>query len=57
MHKYQVYIKNTDSCFFEGEAVDRYEAIAQAEAGYYERYPECEGEIVEWSVIEDGELS
>ncbi|MFZ2171741.1 MAG: hypothetical protein WAW61_19130 [Methylococcaceae bacterium] len=52
MQTYRVYLKNTDSCFFDGEASSRENAIAQAEAEYYEKYPECEGEIVEWSVVE-----
>jgi hypothetical protein len=52
MQAYRVYIKNTDSCYFDGEASSREDAIAQAEAEYYEKYPECEGEIVEWSIVE-----
>ena len=52
MQTYRVYIKNTDSCYFDGEASSREDAIAQAEAEYYERYPECESEIVEWTVLE-----
>jgi hypothetical protein len=52
MKTYQVYIKNTDLCFFDGEASSTEDAITSAEAEYYEKYPECEGETVEWSVVE-----
>ena len=52
MQTYQVYLKNTDLCFFYGTASSREDATANAEVEYYEKYPECEGEIVEWSVTE-----
>jgi hypothetical protein len=57
MATYQVYIKDTDSCFFDDYAVSEDDAIEQAEEAYYEKYPEEEGNPVEWSVneIEDDE--
>lgn len=51
MKTYRVHIKNNESVlFFEGEAFDEYEAIDAAQAAYYSKYPECDGNFVEWSV-------
>ena len=40
MKTYQVFLKNTDSIFFDGLAVDEYEAVKFAEAAYNSKYPE-----------------
>ncbi len=50
--KYQVYLHGTSSMFFEGESATKDDAIAHAEEAYYEKYPEDEGNSVEWSVVE-----
>ena len=50
MNIYQVYIKDTDSMFFHGESFDQDQAIESANSAYYSKYPECIGDIVEWSV-------
>jgi hypothetical protein len=48
--KYQVHIKDTDSCFFDDYAASEDDAIEQAEDAYLEKYPE-ENEInFEWSI-------
>ncbi len=48
-----VYIKNTDSIFYEGEA-DSDEAMELAKSAYLEKYPDEIDNIddVEWSVVE-----
>ena len=48
-----VYIKNTDSIFYEGDANDE-DAIELAKKAYLEKYPEEEDNIddIEWSVVE-----
>jgi len=50
--KYQVYMKDTASLFFDGESASKDDAIAHAEEAYYEKYPEDEGNSIEWSVVE-----
>ena len=50
--KYQVYIKDTASLFFDGESASKDDAIAHAEEAYYEKYPEDEGNLIDWSVVE-----
>ena len=57
MTTYQVFIKDTDSCFFDGFATSEDDAIEYAEEAYYEKYPEEEGNKIQWSIntIEDDE--
>ena len=50
--KNQVYMKDTTSLSFDGESASKDDAIAHAEEAYYEKYPEDEGNPVEWSVVE-----
>lgn len=55
MTTYQIYIRDTDSCFFDGYAASEDDAIEYALEAYYEKYPDEVGKSVEWSVnaIED----
>ena len=50
--KYQVYMMDTATLFFDGESASKDDAIAHAEEAYYEKYPEDEGNLIEWSVVE-----
>jgi hypothetical protein len=55
MSKYQVFIMDTDSCFFDDYAPSESVAIDWAIDNYSEKYPEEPEEAVEaisWSVIE-----
>ena len=52
MKHYQIYIKDTDSLFFSGEAEDIFQAEKLATKNYLDKYPENNGIILELSVIE-----
>lgn len=49
---YQVWIKDTDSCFFDGTADNADDAAEKAIAAYENKWPGENGSIVEWVVVE-----
>lgn len=55
MTTYQVFIKNTDSLFFDGEALNSDQAIESAKSAYLDIYPEEWENInsIEWSIVEN----
>jgi hypothetical protein len=52
MSQYMVFLKYTDTCFFDGEAKSEEEAIKYAEEELIGVYPNDKGKNINWSILD-----